>query len=79
MGDAIAQLIKIDRTTLPKGMRVTVTLLCAHNLWMKVYSKDDGGSIVLPSKQVVFLSILVLCDVFHGLALLAKLRHILPF
>ncbi len=46
---------------------------------IKVYLKNDRGSIVLPSKRVVWKRILVLCDVWCGLMLPAKPRHILPF
>jgi hypothetical protein len=42
---------------------------------MKVYLKKDGGSDILPRKQAVFKMILVLCDVFHGLTLVAKLLN----
>ncbi len=48
-------------------------------LLTKVNLKDDGGSVVLPSKQVVLKRILVLYYVWRGLALPAKPRHILPF
>jgi hypothetical protein len=41
---------------------------------MKVYLKDDGGSVVLPSKQVVLKIILVSCDVWRGLALPTKIK-----